>query len=310
MKKIRKSSMFQFVIVIMAAALFWATMPRTSQAQPNDIIPKADYLIDRYADVDNYPTGTNIVTPYQEQKMQVVKATLDEDPNVVALCVGKVSDKPIKGGCWIDPSDPGYFWMKTTEETRPGPRNGTIYRKGNDECQTALAISRAYTVRDWLIAHGIDGKRVFIWKFGALTMKNGGNLANQGVLVTFFSPEQLQNFSSVVVLDNGCEPSQGCEKPEIEVQIKPTCCTQTMSSEMVGNKLKISIMADCTKCQEPKTTAKQCHWYYQWPCMSKEEKVALITLGIVGGVALAVCSPHGGTGASKDKAGDGGGCRW
>ena len=67
-------------------------------------------------------------------------------------------------------------------------------------------------------------------------------------------------------------------------------------------------------CQAPTVTPvppapQKCHWYYQWPCMSKEEKVAFVTLGIVGGVAIAVCSPHGGTGASKKKAGDGGGCR-
>jgi len=309
MKKIAKKHgklvALMCLLALVPLALPFQTMAQSAsdrQAAPAGTIPNGQILVKPYVIIDRFPTGTARLTPDIEQHLDELKKTLETYPQVIVANQGGVSKLRIRGGCYIDPNNPGYF------DLHSGPQRllGQDAEETNDLCQSKLALARAWAVTDWLIKHGINSKRLFILDYPITGMRLGGHLLNQAVVSWLINPGQAPAPEATISVPN-CTPGPATECPKPVVVVNSPC-PYTTDINQVNGIWVVKVTVTC-----PEGQPAQNNDCPAWDCSCKktrgEKAMCVLTYGVIIGLAYGfLCIDiSGGRGAGP--AGDGGNVR-
>ena len=250
--------------------------------------------------VENFPTGTTNRVTSMDPVLNDIRNKLMSDPNSYGILQGTVSDLHINNGCYVDPSNPAYFSLSS------GPQH--IVGSNRDEtdrlCNSALATSRAWNIRNWLVQQGVPSNRLIIYDFPVESKASDSNFPNQSVAVLIVHSNAPAG---------GC-PGTNCPVPRIEVKV-PDNCTENRSEEVVNGTLVIKVNVTCTAPEQstiPDDDDQTCHWYNQYPCWTKGQKGLFwgaVGVGATAAVLSSTCIVIGGGGGGDNGGGDGGSIR-
>jgi hypothetical protein len=287
---------------------------RSSEA---GVFPSTTQMKGPYAIIPNFQTGTNIIDlsdPQMKKELYKVRDGLSASINDFVILVGVASKDKNSWTCYFT-KDYTYFRQESLYDGRPNVEKKT----GADVCNEALAYSRAKATADWLIANGADPTRVFAVKYATYGNFNGSQLAdpklgNQAAVALMITKDKLKvtEFDDSVIRQPEPKDCPTCDPVETDYILPANC---GVAERRIGNKITINIVCvvepqiiNCPDCPQqsvvPEPEPKQCPWYYQWPCMSRGEKLLTGTL-VTGAVVAIICTTvKGGEGANG--AGDGG----
>lgn len=111
----------------------------------------------------------------------------EENIDYYGLELGTVSDKPINGTCYATKDGK---WFKLASRATNIPPDA-VKLTGNDACQNALSKSRTITLQLALIKNKVAPNRLIPLDFPALTMRPGGNLPNQSVVIWLVTAKDI-----------------------------------------------------------------------------------------------------------------------
>lgn len=197
-----------FLLVLGVTVLAQAEPAQTPPAsnQPG-VLPNVEVIVPPYLWIDNFITGENGILDNHVPNLRLIQEWLRDHPSDIAALIGMVSDLKIKGRCYYNYST-GFYSLKYNQP-------GSTVDQGDRICQEALSLSRAISIRNWLLTPQnwlkdkqgnpikIEEFRLRILDVKALGLRGGGNFPNQSVAVWMLSFDQASKGPGILTLTQG-----------------------------------------------------------------------------------------------------------
>ncbi|MCX6739970.1 MAG: hypothetical protein NTZ49_01940 [Candidatus Parcubacteria bacterium] len=214
--------MFLLVVGFTVLAQAEPAQPPPASNQPG-VLPNVNVIVPPYLWIDNFVTGENGILEHHVANLRLIQEWLRDNPSDIAALIGMVSDLKIRGYCYYNYST-GFYSLKYNQA-------GSTVNQGDRVCQEALSLSRAISIRNWLLTPQnwlkdkqgnpikIDEFRIRILDVKALGLRGGGNFPNQSVAVWMLSFNQAKQGPGILTLTQG--PPAPVPTPEIAPRRRP-----------------------------------------------------------------------------------------